>query len=94
MIFATTASLIEGYQIVAYKGTAQGATFEALLHNTEAMGANAVLNICYDNAISPDTVFHGSAFVIEPKEWAHEMNSKPKNNDQGLSILGGNNERS
>lgn len=66
MIFATTASLIEGYQIVSYKGTAQGATFEALLHNTEAMGANAALNICYDNAISPDTLFHGSAVVIEP----------------------------
>ena len=66
MIFATTASSIDGYQIVAFKGTAQGATFEELLHNTEILNANAVLNVCYDNALSTDTLFHGSAVVIEP----------------------------
>ena len=65
MIFATTASSIEGFQIVAFKGTAQGATFEELLNSTEALGANAVLNVCYDNAVSTDTLFHGSAVVIE-----------------------------
>ena len=66
MIFATTASSIEGYKIVAFKGTAQSETFEGLLNQTEALGANAVLNICFDNALSTDTLFHGSAVVIEP----------------------------
>jgi uncharacterized protein YbjQ (UPF0145 family) len=65
VIFATTASSIEGYQIIGYKGTGQGATFEDLLNNTEALGANAVLNVCYDNAVSVDTLFHGSAVVIK-----------------------------
>jgi uncharacterized protein YbjQ (UPF0145 family) len=66
MIFATTASSIEGYQIVAFKGTAQSATFEGLLSKTEDLGANAVLNVCYDNTLSADTLFHGSAVVVEP----------------------------
>lgn len=67
MIFATTASSIEGYQIIGYKGAAQGLTFEDLLNSTEALGANAVLNVCYDNAVSTDTLFHGTAVVIEPR---------------------------
>lgn len=66
MIFATTTSTVEGYQIVGYRGTVQGTTFEDLLNNTEALGANAVLNVCYDNALSTDTLFQGSAVVIEP----------------------------
>lgn len=66
MILATTASSIEGYQIIGYKGTAQGVTFEDLLNNTEALGANAVLNVCYDNALSTDTLFHGSAVFVKP----------------------------
>lgn len=65
MIAITTASRIEGYQIMAYKGTAQGATFDDLLKNAEALGANAVLNTCYDNALGVDTFFHGTAVVIE-----------------------------
>lgn len=66
MIFASTAPSIEGHRIIGYKGTVQAATFEDLLNSTEALGANAVLNICYDNALSADTQFHGSAVVIEP----------------------------
>jgi uncharacterized protein YbjQ (UPF0145 family) len=70
MTFATTASSIEGYQIVGYKGTAQGAADESFLHTTETLGANAFLNVCYDNALNTDTLFHGSAVVIE---WARFM---------------------
>lgn len=66
MIFATTASSIEGYQIVAFEGTAQNATLEGLLSKTEDLGANAVLNVCYDNTLSADTLFHGSTVVVEP----------------------------
>lgn len=66
MIFATTAPSIEGYRIIGYKGTVQGATFEDLLNSTGVLRANAVLNVCYDNALSTDTLFHGSAVVIEP----------------------------
>lgn len=66
MIAVTTASRIEGYQIVAYKGRAQGVTFEELLKSTESLGANAVLNTCFDDAIDVDTLFHGTAVVVEP----------------------------
>jgi uncharacterized protein YbjQ (UPF0145 family) len=66
MIAVTTASRIDGYEIVAYKGTAQGATFEDLLKSAESLGANAILNTCYDDALDVDTLFHGAAVVIEP----------------------------
>lgn len=66
MIAVTTASRIESYQIVAYKGTAQGETFEELLKRAEALGANAILNTCYDDAFDVDTLFHGAAVVVEP----------------------------
>ena len=52
MIAVTTASTIEGYQVMAYKGTAQG--------------ANAVFDTCYDDALGIDTLYHGAAVVIEP----------------------------
>lgn len=75
MIVVTTGCWIEGYQIVAYKGTAQGATFDQLLKSAEALGANAILNICYDDALDVDTLFHGAAVVIEriPTELAHNF---------------------
>jgi uncharacterized protein YbjQ (UPF0145 family) len=66
MIAVTTGCWIEGYQIVAYKGTAQGATFDELLKDAEALGANAILNTCFDDALDVDTLFHGAAVVIEP----------------------------
>ena len=46
MIAVTTETRLEGYQIVAYKGTAQGETFADLLRHAEALGANAILNTC------------------------------------------------
>jgi uncharacterized protein YbjQ (UPF0145 family) len=66
MIAVTTASRIDGCEIVAYKGTAQGATFQDLLKSAESLGANAILNTCYDDALDVDTLFHGAAVVIEP----------------------------
>ena len=66
MISITTASRIEGYQIVAYKGTAQGATFDQLQGSVQSLGANAILNASYDDAIDVDTLFRGAAVVIEP----------------------------
>ncbi|MGH9401385.1 MAG: hypothetical protein ACRD2P_04675 [Terriglobia bacterium] len=44
----------------------QGATFEELLRNADAIGANAILNICYDDAIEVDTLFKGAVVVIDP----------------------------
>ena len=66
MIFVTTATAIEGYQIVAYKGVVQALTFDELQAKAEALGANAILNTCYDNALDVETLFHGAAVVIEP----------------------------
>jgi uncharacterized protein YbjQ (UPF0145 family) len=66
MIAVTTETRLEGYQIAAYKGTAQGATFADLLRHAEALGANAILNTCYDDARDVETLFHGAAVVIEP----------------------------
>jgi len=66
MIAVTTETRLEGYQIVAYKGIAQGATFADLLRHAEALGANAILNTCYDDALDVETLFHGAAVVIEP----------------------------
>ena len=66
MIAVTTTSSIEGYRITAYKGSAQGLTFDELLRHAEALGANAILNTCYDDALDVETLFHGAAVVIEP----------------------------
>jgi uncharacterized protein YbjQ (UPF0145 family) len=66
MIAVTTETRLEGYEIAAYKGTAQGATFDDLLRHAEALGANAILNTCYDDALDVETLFHGAAVVIEP----------------------------
>jgi len=66
MIAVTTETRLEGYQIAAYKGTAQGATFADLLRHAEGLGANAILNTCYDDALDVETLFHGAAVVIEP----------------------------
>jgi uncharacterized protein YbjQ (UPF0145 family) len=65
MIAVTTETRLDGYQIAAYKGTAQGATFADLLRHAEALGANAILNTCYDDALDVETLFHGAAVVIE-----------------------------
>jgi len=61
---ATTRAHIEGYWIAAYKGTAKGDAFAAFLRNG-ALGANAVLNTCFDDALDVETPYHGAAVVIE-----------------------------
>ncbi|MGH9344512.1 MAG: hypothetical protein ACRD19_12225 [Terriglobia bacterium] len=66
MILVTTATAIEGCHIMAYKAVVTAATFEELHTNAESVGANAVLNTCYDNALDVDTLFDGAAVVIEP----------------------------
>jgi uncharacterized protein YbjQ (UPF0145 family) len=66
MMMATTASRIEGHHIVAYKGTAQGENFDELLKSAGVLGANAILNTCFDNSLDVDTLFHGAAVIIEP----------------------------
>ena len=48
---ATTQTRLEGYHVTAYKGIAQGETYLALLRDAEALGANAVLNTCFDDAL-------------------------------------------
>jgi uncharacterized protein YbjQ (UPF0145 family) len=65
VIAVTTVSSINGYEIVAHKGTAQGETFVELLRNAEGLGANAILNTCFDDALDVDTLFHGAAVVIK-----------------------------
>jgi uncharacterized protein YbjQ (UPF0145 family) len=66
MIATTTASRIGGYHIAAYKGTAQGESFDELVKSAKALGSNAILNTCFDNALDVDTLFHGAAVIIEP----------------------------
>ena len=51
---------------MAYKGMAQGATFDELLKSAESLGANAILNTCYDNELDIDTLFHGAAVLVGP----------------------------
>ena len=65
---ATTRAHIEGYSITAYRGTAKGATFAELLQNAKALYANAVLNVCFDDALDVDTLYHGAAVLIKPVE--------------------------
>jgi uncharacterized protein YbjQ (UPF0145 family) len=66
MILVTTTSEIEGYRVVATKGTAQGTTFEDLLRRAESLGANAIVKADYDNSLGGEALFHGRAVVVEP----------------------------
>jgi uncharacterized protein YbjQ (UPF0145 family) len=54
------------YDSIENQGTAEGETYGELLKSAEALGANAILNACYDDALDVDTLFHGAAVVIEP----------------------------
>jgi hypothetical protein len=63
---ATTRTRIDGYCSTAYKGTAQGETSAALLRNAETLGAKAVLNTCFDDALDIETLYYGAAVVIVP----------------------------
>ena len=64
MITSTTQTRLEGYYVTAYKGIAQGETYLALLRDAEALGANAVLNTCFDDALDLETLYHGAAVVV------------------------------
>jgi uncharacterized protein YbjQ (UPF0145 family) len=66
MILTSTQARIEGCWITAYRGTVQGETWKELLRHAEEIGANAVLNTCFDDALDVNTLFHGAAVVIEP----------------------------
>jgi uncharacterized protein YbjQ (UPF0145 family) len=66
MIAVIAGPSVEGYRISQYKGTAQGATFGELLRHAANLGAKAVLNTCYDDALDIDTLYHGAAVVIDP----------------------------
>jgi uncharacterized protein YbjQ (UPF0145 family) len=65
MILVTTAHELDGYRVVATKGTAQGATFEDMLGHAEGLGANAILNADYDNELGREALFYGNAVVVE-----------------------------
>ncbi len=65
VIITSTEPRIDGYWIRAYKGIVQGQTWDGLLRNAEEIGANAVLNTSFDDALDIDTLFHGSAVVLK-----------------------------
>ncbi len=75
MILVTTAHEFDGYRVVATKGTAEGATFEDMLRHAETLGANAVLNTDYNNALGAEALFHGDAVMVEAN--AFETNRRP-----------------
>ncbi len=66
MILTTTEVQIEGYWITACKGIVQGQTSDELLRDAEHIGANAILNTCFDDALDVDTSFHGAGVVLKP----------------------------
>jgi hypothetical protein len=64
VLLASTEERIEGYAIAAYKGILQGQTWNELLRQAEALGANAILNTCFDDALDVDTLFHSRGVVV------------------------------
>lgn len=78
MILTSTDSRIEGYGITAYRGIVQGETWNELLRNAEEIGANAVLNTCFDDALDVDTLFHGTAVVVRRECLPRERQPGPK----------------
>ena len=79
MIAVTTGSAIEGYRISQYKRTAQGATFDELLRHATTLGANAVLNACYDDALDIETLYHA------PLSWSIRSMSSYTLEDRSLT---------
>jgi hypothetical protein len=65
VILTSTKPQIQGYWISAYKGIVQGQTLDELLWQAEEIGANAVLNTCFDDALDADTLFHESVAVLK-----------------------------
>ncbi len=66
MILTSTEPQIEGFWITAYKGIVQGHTWNEFLQHAEEIGANAVLNARFDNALAVETLFHGAGVVVRP----------------------------
>ncbi len=66
VILTSPEARIEGYAITAYKGIVQGESWNELLRHAEELGANAILNTRFDNALDVDTLFHGTGVVVEP----------------------------
>lgn len=78
MILTSIEPQIEGCWITAYKGIAQGETWNELLRNAEEIGANAVLNTCFDNTLEIDTLFHSTAVVVRRQCLRHGRQAGPK----------------
>ncbi|MGH9449152.1 MAG: hypothetical protein ACRD11_01285 [Terriglobia bacterium] len=78
MILTSTHTRIESYSIIAYKGIVQGETWDELLLNAKEIGANAVLNTCFDDALGVDTLFHGTAAVVRRKHSPRWPRLRPK----------------
>lgn len=66
MVLVTPRSNLEGYQVATYKGIAQGSTIQDLVREAKALGANVILNTCYDNALDIETLYHGTAVLVKP----------------------------
>lgn len=64
MLLTSVGARIEGYSIAAYQGTVRGDTWNELLRRAAEIGANAVLNTCFDDALDVDTLLHGTAVVL------------------------------
>jgi uncharacterized protein YbjQ (UPF0145 family) len=77
VILTSTEAQVPGHVITAYKGIIQGETWDELLRRAEALGANAVLNACFDDAFGLDTQFHGSAVVLRRKPSASWLLRRP-----------------
>lgn len=77
MILTSTESQIEGYWIAAYKGTVRDETWNELLRNAEEIGANAVINTCFDDAPEINTLFYCSAVILRPERSPHSLVRKP-----------------
>jgi len=78
MILTSTQAGIEGYEIRAYKGIAQGETWNELLCHAKELGANAVINTCFDDALDVETLFHGSAVVVRRRRSPGQLLRKPE----------------
>jgi uncharacterized protein YbjQ (UPF0145 family) len=83
VILTSTKAQVPGYVISAYKGIIQGETWDELLRHAEALGANAMLNTCFDDALGLDTLYHGSAVVLRRKPSASWLLRSPQH--RGIS---------
>ena len=78
LMLVTARSNLEGYQVATYKGIAQGPTLKELVREARALGANAILSTCYDNALDIETLYHGTAVILEPSSLFRRPRGAPK----------------